>query len=90
MGIRYAPVFPEPVSISDKLGEIDSMLTCLGDSNQILVHEHGGDRVHLDSGRRSIQTQRNVLFHDGMQASVIPLKLLSRKGQGHEKARNGL
>lgn len=49
------------------------MLTGLRDPDEVPVGENGRDSIHLNRCGGGVKAQVNVLSHDGVQASVIPL-----------------
>lgn len=77
MGIRNAPVFPEPNKHDVRKVDMPrihcKVLTSLSDADQVLVRHDSGDSEGLNSGRAVVETAVDILQNDRVKTSVGPL-----------------
>jgi hypothetical protein len=76
MGIKKAPVLPEPMHISIRGSQRPKVPihTGLGHCNQILIVQNSRDCIGLNSGWAIILAKTNVVLHNRVQTEVLPLR----------------
>ena len=53
---------------------IGKILTCLGNSDQVMAHLDGRDAILLDGSRCLITRHLNILQHDGVKTGIFELE----------------